>query len=296
MDPSKYFQYREPNPPVNISPTRDTRADLGDLIDLTNHSQGPKKFLKRRPIIRDEIGKASIQHPGLLEQRYLQPLWAANAWQLYNDVRATMHPGPRWNLMPEFPKDEEEVRKAFMDIVRELKTQWSGGYVGDVIDTHKNSVTGSRDGSTLRPDIFFTQGATPSDKSPHWSSCVVAAEAKKKKAKSGPDTFGQLGSYAEQIFSTQENRRFVPSFVVDEWVVRFFIFDRGGAISGQTIEYHTDPWKLCALVQNFLFFQGPDTGFDPSVYYEDSFTYIQTTVDPEENLGGPVPTSQRPGT
>jgi len=193
--------------------------------------------------------------------------------------------------MPEFPKNEEEVREAFMDIVQKLKTHWSGGDNQDVIDTHKNRVTGSRDASSLRPDIFFTGCVTPSGQSPHWSSCIVAAEAKTKKARSGPDTFGQLGSYAEQIFSAQENRRFIPSFFVDEWNIRFFIFDRGGAISGQLIEYHTDPWKLYALVQNFLFSQGPDTGFDESVFYHDYLSYILTTVDPEENADGQVPIS-----
>jgi len=102
---------------------------------------------------------------------------------------------------------------------------WCGVDKKNVIDIHKNCITGSHDASSLQPDIFFIGCTTPSIQSPHWSSCIVATEVKTRKAKLGPDTFGLLGTYAEQIFLAQENWRFISSFFVDEWNICFFIFD-----------------------------------------------------------------------
>ena len=153
-----------------------------------------------------------------------------DAWQLYNDVWAMTHPSACWNLMLEFPKTEDEVQKAFMYIMWNLKMHWSGGDNRDVIDTHKNCITDSHNSSSFQPDMFFTGSITLSIQSPHWLSCIVATEVKTRKEKLGPDPFGLLGTYAEHIFSAQENWRFISSLFVDEWNICFFIFDWGGAI------------------------------------------------------------------
>ena len=97
------------------------------------------------------------------------------------------------------------------------------------------------------------------------------------------DTFGQLGTYAEQVFSAQENRRFLQTFYFDDLHLVWCTFDRGGAVTGDAVDYHRDPWKLCALVLHFLF-EGKDLGLDPTIRYKDGFTLISTTPPPE--IGG----------
>ena len=74
-------------------------------------------------------------------------------------------------------------------------------------------------------------------------------------------TFGHLGTYAEQVCSAQENRRFVPTFYFDNLHIVWCTFDRGGAVHGDAIDYQRDPWKICALVLHFLFHGTDYDGF-----------------------------------
>ena len=90
-----------------------------------------------------------------------------------------------------------------------------------LIDTHNMILRNDRDpGNALRlgPDLFV-QGSSSLfplhfslRKTPEWCSCVAIGEAKLNQKRNKMDTFGQLGTYAEQVFSAQENRRFIKPF------------------------------------------------------------------------------------
>ena len=51
------------------------------------------------------------------------------------------------------------------------------------------------------------------------------------------DTFGQLETYAGQVFSAQENRRFLQTFYFDNLHLVWCTFGRGGAVNGDAV-YH----------------------------------------------------------
>jgi hypothetical protein len=302
--PEEFVNNREQGRPPDTTETatRDTRSDLATGTDSTKDPAVRFSFTQKRETIYKEVGEGWIKHASLFEQKYFEASIASdNAKELYNRVKKTMHPDDRWERMPESPKDEDEIREALVEIVQALEAHWSGdrdGTPSNIIDTHKMLVRDRhpRDSSYLQPDLFFKgSGASfpvhtnTTSKSPQWFLCTSPADAKR----SGGNIkahFRQLGTYSEQVFSAQENRRFVPTFQMDESSFQFFLFDRGGAVSGHRINYHADPWKLCALVQHLLLFEASDTGFDPSIYHQDGFTYIQTR-GPTETVIGPIPAS-----
>ena len=276
---SGYIDYREqvPEPPADTSEaratlaTRHTRSDLSHFTDATKHPAVPIKYERKRDNIRANIEKAWIRYNPLFEQKYCNSQSIVNAVKLFALVEDEMA-GGRWKSMPRDPLHEDEVLSELLRIVGLLEKHPHAR--GNVIDTHGTRVPDDRDTHYLRPDILF-QGSGPSfpvlgrtADIPSWSLCTAPADVKRKKSEgSQREILGQLGTYAEQVFSAQENRRFVPTFHINEHTFPLFLFDRGGAVSGQAINYHNDPWKICALVQNFLLFEDSDMGFELTIVF-----------------------------
>ena len=176
-----------------------------------------------------------------------------------------------------------------VNIVELCMKQPGNRQIHTIIDTHNMFLSNDRDPAhKLSPDLFVqgTGSLFPSrpstGKTPEWCSCVAIGEAKLYQGRKKMDTFGQLATYAEQVFSAQENRRFLYTFYFDNLHLVWCTFDRGGGMYGDAVNYQRDPWKLCGLVLHLLF-DGKDLGMDTSIRYENDFTLISTTPPPEIN-------------
>ena len=244
----------------------------------------------RRQEIIQQIGTARIHHSSMLEQFILESQPDATAFAAL--TRPALHRRSRWIGIHPTYRLEKELSADFFSLLGKMVDIWTKeprrniDKINNLIDTHRTLLLDDRHpGHTLRPDLFV-QG-TSSLFPPHhigdkleWSSCVAIGDVKLHQGRKKMDTFGQLGTYAEQVFSAQENRRFIPTFYFDNSHIVWCIFDRGGAVHGDAVNYQRDPRKLCALVLYFLF-NGTDLGMDTSIRYEDGLTLISTTPPPE---------------
>jgi hypothetical protein len=269
-----------------------TRSTLTILTDASKTPRlGVKAAVRRREIV-NEIGGAYILHPSLLERSLIQSQIDATAFSPLAD--SVLHSGCRWIGIREDYRLEKDLAADFIELLAQLLKLWRkqpgrSVNIHNLIDTQGIFVPDDRDPNhTLRPDIFI-QGTGPlfpprpgTGHKPNWSSCVAIADAKLNLARNKTDTFSQLGTYAEQVFSAQENRRFVYTFYFDNFRLVWCTFDRGGAVHGDAVNYHSDPWKLCALVLHFLF-HGTDLGMDTSIRYDRGLTMISTTPPPERS-------------
>ncbi|KAF8584578.1 hypothetical protein K439DRAFT_1345761, partial [Ramaria rubella] len=179
------------------------------------------------------------------------------------------------------PQDELEVALDFRKILDQLRKLWVGKYPYKdrpqllLKDTQKQDIPDDRHPHrNLRPDLFF-EGTGPlfaeyakDASAPAWFLCAAVGDAKINVENQRWENCSQLATYAEQIFSAQENRRFVYAFNIDPNLIRPFIFDRGGAVCGGPVDYHNDPWKLCAIIVKMIFGDPEAMGLDHSVSFE----------------------------
>ena len=283
--------------PSHEDRTQTPPATRSTLTVLTGASRVPMSVIKagvRRQEIVRKIGAARIHHSSILEQSLVD--YQLDAIACAALTYPALHYGPRWTgIHPTYQLEKELVADFFslltkiVDIEMKEPTQIKNK-INNLINTHGMFLPEDRNPDhTLSPDLFV-QGTSslfplrPStENTPDWSSCVAIGDAKLHQGRKRLDTFGQLGTYAEQVFSAQENRRFVPTFYFDNLHIVWCTFDRGGAVHGDAIDYQRDPWKICALVLHFLF-DGTDLGIDTSIRYEDGFTLISTTPPPEASV------------
>jgi hypothetical protein len=274
-----------------------TSSTRSTLTVLTDSAEVPMLVMRapvRRREIVNQIGGAYIHHPSILEQSLVHSQIDATAFVTLTDP--ALYSGCRWIGIQEKYGLEKELCAKFFHLLMQLLDLWmeqpkQSNKVHNIIDTQGICLRDDREPShTLSPDIFV-QGTGPlfsplpgTGKTPNWGSCVAIGDAKLNIARNKMDTFGQLGTYVAQIFSAQENRRFVPTFCFDNSRLLWCTFDRGGAVYGDAVDYHSDPWKLCALVLHFLF-DGKDIGMDPSIRHDDDLTVISTTPPPEGSSG-----------
>ena len=209
-----------------------------------------------------KMGGARIHHSSLLEQSLVR--WQVDATSFAALTYPALHSGPRWVGIQTRIWDRTGYGCRFLWSPREIdetldEPAGKKNKIHILIDTHNILADDRNPNYTLSPDLFVqgTGSCFPArrstEKRPSWSSCVSIGDAKLNLGMKKMDTFGKFGTYAEQVFSAQENRRFVPSFHFDNSRLGWCTFDRGGAVQGDAVDYHRDPWKLWALVLHFLF-------------------------------------------
>jgi hypothetical protein len=88
---------------------------------------------------------------------------------------------------------------------------------------------------------------------------------------------GRLAVHAHEIFSDQENRRFVFGVVLTEETLTVCMFDHGGAIFSDPLDYHQNPDQFCAVISGLASSDALRLGFDTTMYSEDRRSKIRTT-------------------
>ena len=296
-----------------ITLTNNTRTDLAGITDSASDPAVALDTDAKRSAMHTELEHKWKDHPTLLEDIYLNMARRPLVQKLFDAIDNKMHRDGRWIKMPESPLNEHQVEAQFLTIVDQMNDHVKKSQLdpdglltcAQFIDTHAKHIV-TRDGRYLEPDIFV-RGKGPSfptlpeSSTPTWAQCRAVGEVKLQRGSRGmgtrPDKSrkrkkedrspekglkkdkenrSQLATYVQQVFMAQENRRFVPAFLLDQSCFQFFIFDRSGAAVGRWIDYHLEPLPFCALILALLIFDDPAVGFDPSIGFEKDFQWILT--------------------
>ncbi|KAF8587438.1 hypothetical protein K439DRAFT_825824 [Ramaria rubella] len=272
-----------------------TRLTLTTLTGTVSVPMSSIKAAVRQKNIEKSAGPAYV-HPSLFEQCFGE----CQLDSISLAVESGCHSGARWKgLKSEYVGHGEEkvLANDLFRIWEKLVELWVAKHPeestrrGVLLDTQNISLPDDRDPRHfLRPDIFL-HGSGPlfprplkEGGTPRWTFCAAVGDTKCTKGIPSDNKFGQLGTYAEQVFSAQENRRFLLAFFCDDMYIKLYLFDRAGVITGSKSDYQKDPWKFCAIPLRLLF-KSQDDGLDPSICFENGSTVINTTPPPQFSCG-----------
>ena len=214
-----------------------------------------------------------------------------------------------WKGMPSPPEDkaqpsydETAITAVFISILNSVVAKLERNDSRVAIDRQKIPIL-TRDGGVLRPDIFLwgkgssafppVKGTPPSidvgahqdqgvkEKGPpiDWPWCVIPIEVKTDARRAGHkniSALNQLSTYVREVFTAQENRRFVPSLILTECTVEFLLWDRAGVVVSERLDYHTDALLFCHMLKCLVTWDDHQLGFDPNVFYRNKELHIRT--------------------
>jgi hypothetical protein len=114
----------------------------------------------------------------------------------------------------------------------------------------------------------------------HWSRILVPGELKSNPSlDTVSKTWLDLGRYVREIFTTQDNRRFVLGFTLCGSIMRLWEFDRVGAIASPPFDVNKDGLQFVSVMLGYLWMDEGQLGFDPSIKELDGQKYIEITRD-----------------
>ena len=112
----------------------------------------------------------------------------------------------------------------------------------------------------------------------HWSRILVPGELKSNPSlDTVSKTWLDLGRYVREIFTAQDNRRFVLGFTLCGSIMRLWEFDRVGAIASPPFDINKDGLQFVSVVLGYLWMNEEQLGFDPSIRESDGERYIEIT-------------------
>ncbi len=226
--------------------------------------------------------------------------------------------------MPGEPKlEEKKIVEAFVPFLNHIIKTLGLSTTRVAVD-RQNFLLPSRDGYGLAPDVFLWGKKSPAfppidgipspltnrkkkrkldepdgDNDPlelppgvDWPWCVIPIEIKTEEnrgATAKKDAFVQLGTYVREVFAAQENRRFVPSLILTECTVEFLLWDRGGVVVSERIDYHDEQQNnhilFCNMLAHLVTWDDQQLGFDPTVRYHPTEPAIKTDDIPQPIQG-----------
>ncbi|KAF8583188.1 hypothetical protein K439DRAFT_1661399 [Ramaria rubella] len=276
---------------TNGTPT-ETRLTLTVLTGAESVPMSSVKAAIRRKLVEEFAGPAYV-HPSLFEQCFGE----CQLDGISLAMESGLHSGARWKgVRSKYVGigEEKVLAKDLFGIWTRLAEIWVARHPEEVarqnflLDTQDILLPDDRDSSHfLRPDIFLRGSSSAFPRplktagKPRWTFCAAVGDAKCTRGIPRDNKFGQLGTYAEQIFSAQDNRRFLLAFFYDDTYIKLYIFDRAGVITGSKSDYQKDPWKLCAIPLQLLF-KFKDDGLDPSIRFKNGAKVIKTTPPPPQ--------------
>ncbi|KAI1908546.1 hypothetical protein LOZ65_006628 [Ophidiomyces ophidiicola] len=133
-------------------------------------------------------------------------------------------------------------------------------------------------------DIGFVEDvdSTP-DKRYKWSEILVPGELKNDRHYDMPSGARlDLARYVREVFSAQDDRRFVLGFTLCGPLLRVWEFDRCGGIGSEQININEDGLQFVTVMLGFLLMGRPQLGFDPTISTENGCRYIKIRKNDDE--------------
>ncbi|OJD28400.1 hypothetical protein ACJ73_00178 [Blastomyces percursus] len=126
-------------------------------------------------------------------------------------------------------------------------------------------------------DVGFVDDLTATEDSRcHWSQILVPGELNNDPEydkKSG--AWFDLGRYAREVLTAQDNRRFVLGFTLCGPFLRLWNFDRLGGIASEEFNINQDGLRFVSVILGFLLMSRKQLGFDPTIVAFGTERYIE---------------------
>jgi hypothetical protein len=178
------------------------------------------------------------------------------------------HPEEGWRDWPKGAQ-EKDVLKWFAERVENFldfaKDQTS------LADTPRRPLARPNqplEGSTAERELDIGFVDTPKageDSRYHWSRILLPGELKSNPSlDTVSKTWLDLGRYVREIFTTQDNRRFVLGFTLCGSIMRLWEFDRVGAIASAPFDINKDGLQFVSVMLGYLWMNEEQLGFDPA--------------------------------
>lgn len=100
----------------------------------------------------------------------------------------------------------------------------------------------------------------------HWKQILIPGELKSNAAADiASKAWLDLGRYAREVLSAQDNPRYVLGFTLCGPLMRIWEFDRLGGIASERFDIHEDALQFVSTIIGFLWMSDEELGFDPSI-------------------------------
>ncbi|KAH8723920.1 hypothetical protein GQ44DRAFT_709364 [Phaeosphaeriaceae sp. PMI808] len=137
------------------------------------------------------------------------------------------------------------------------------------ITTPNKPVPGSVSTRKLDVGLAYNANNEPekSDRQSYdWSHILIPGELKSNAREDNHSTtWLDLVTYAREIFSAQDTRRFVHGFTICGSMMRLWEFDRLGAIGSTAFDINKDGEMFVSVILGYLWMSEEELGFDPTI-------------------------------
>ncbi|KAK3353872.1 serine/threonine-protein kinase Sgk2 [Lasiosphaeria hispida] len=109
-----------------------------------------------------------------------------------------------------------------------------------------------------------------------WSHVLVPGELKSNPSADRPSIVKiDLSTYAREVLSAQDTRRFVLGFTICGSLMRIWAFDRLGGIASEQFDINKDGLQFVSTVLGFLWMSEEELGFDPTFMIANGQRFIE---------------------
>ena len=125
-------------------------------------------------------------------------------------------------------------------------------------------------------DIFLTPTDAALPEGEHdWSNVLVIREHKQNPDEDrSAKTLVQLVGYAREVFGSQPERRFVPSFTICGSLMRLWVFDRSGPYNSEKFDIHKEPERFVKVLVGYTLTSDIELGLNTFIKRDGSSKYI----------------------
>ena len=125
-------------------------------------------------------------------------------------------------------------------------------------------------------DIFLTPAnAVLPDGEHDWSNVLAIGEHKQNPDEDrSTKTLVQLAGYTREVFGSQPERRFVPSFTICGSVMRLWVFDRSGPYSSEKFDIHKEPERFVKVIAGYALMTDAELGLNTFIKCDRTGKYV----------------------
>ncbi|KAG0131312.1 hypothetical protein HOY82DRAFT_578732 [Tuber indicum] len=247
----------------SIRPTAFVKAASKRGIEQTHH------VVDRR--ILDELrGRVYYDVGGFYERYFKGNFWTNNTRDIYEESWAQYTEG-RWSDWP-----EPSLQGPFIESFIQFQDIVLSG-LGRRYYTLANKVLRGSE-ADRKLDIFLTPTDTALPEGEHdWSNVLVIGKHKENPVEDrSAKTLVQLAGDAREVFGSQLERRFVPSFTICRSLMQVWVFNRSGPYNSEKFDIHKELERFVKVLAGYALMSDAELGLNTFIKLDGNGKYIVT--------------------